>query len=235
MKKFVVLALLIGLGAVFLRAQSLQLVNVPAAAISGDGSQLLEAHIFVKNISTDTAIVKVRRVFNQLKPEHELLLCFGPSCYPEEVEITPNSVTIAPGATDKTFKAQLDAAGFPGGASATYYFIKTNGIQDSVSATVSFNVVTDREELVARSKAAVSISPNPVVSNAVMTYILPNANSAAQVNFYDMLGSLQKQQIIKGQQGSVSLDLSNLKSGVYFYSLVIDGRPCVTKRLIVTD
>lgn len=225
----------VGLGTTFLNAQSLQLIGVPTAPVSGDGSRSLEAHIWVKNISSDTAIVKVRRVFNQLKPEHELLLCFGPSCYPEETEITPNSVTIAPGDTNKTFKALLDAAGTPGSASATYYFIKMNGIQDSVSATVSFNVVTGLEDLISKGKVSVSVSPNPVVNNGILSYALPNASSTAQVNFYDMLGGLQRQQFIKGQQGSVSLDLSNLKSGVYFYSLVIDGRPYITKRLIVTD
>ncbi|MCZ2357412.1 MAG: T9SS type A sorting domain-containing protein [Bacteroidia bacterium] len=234
MKKFILFYGLIAL-IITTQAQSLQLINVPTTTISGDGSRLLVAAILVKNISTDTVVVKVRRVIHQVSPDHDLQLCFGPTCYPEETEITPNPAIIAPGDTNKTFKAQLESYGLPGSASATYYFIKTNGTPDSVTATVNFNVVTSLEDLIAQNKLAVQISPNPAVNLASINYTLPNPNSTAQINIYDILGGLQKQQLIKGQQGSISLDLSNLKSGVYFYSLVIDGRPYITKRLIVTD
>lgn len=77
--------------------------------------------------------------------------------------------------------------------------------------------------------------PNPVIGNTDIYYKL-NLNGSIQIVISDMLGRKIKEfelgSLTKGSH-KTNINLSDLKSGVYSYSLIIDGKRSDVKKLIV--
>lgn len=79
-------------------------------------------------------------------------------------------------------------------------------------------------------------SPNPFSYNTNITYTLPESSKSAYLNISDASGVLLKQISLPTSQGkgSYQLDAQSMMSGIYFYSLVVDGKRAVTKKMMLT-
>jgi hypothetical protein len=76
-------------------------------------------------------------------------------------------------------------------------------------------------------------APNPVNGTTAIRYSLPEGAGRAQLLLTDALGrSIKAIQLTSA--GVVNVDVSGLSSGVYNYSLVIDGKTLQTKKMTVT-
>lgn len=82
----------------------------------------------------------------------------------------------------------------------------------------------------ALNSAWIDAIENPVKGTARMRYNVPEGNGRLLV--LDVTGRQIKSINLKGG-GTLNLDVSGLASGVYNYSLVVDGKPVETKRLTV--
>ncbi len=95
---------------------------------------------------------------------------------------------------------------------------------------------TDVPNLV-NPKGAFKLSayPNPYTSNTTIAYDFSTIKeySNASIVVYNLMGKTVKTISLLGNSGAVSLDRTNLASGVYFYSLVVDGARLRTEKLEV--
>jgi hypothetical protein len=75
--------------------------------------------------------------------------------------------------------------------------------------------------------------PNPFAETTVITYNIPENFSNAQMLFYDSSGKLIKTvDIAKKGKGVLNVFANDLSSGVYSYSLVVDGKVTDTKKMM---
>jgi hypothetical protein len=74
------------------------------------------------------------------------------------------------------------------------------------------------------------VFPNPVIDILNVTYNIPSDESAVIV-----LSNFLGQQVIsvEGNESSVSIDVSELNSGIYFASIIVDGIIVSTKRVVI--
>lgn len=77
--------------------------------------------------------------------------------------------------------------------------------------------------------------PNPFSANTSIGIHLPATVSRATLYIYNMQGS-QIKQIAVNERGdtSVIIEGSTLKAGIYYYSLIADGKEVDTKKMILT-
>ena len=73
--------------------------------------------------------------------------------------------------------------------------------------------------------------PNPASSVVNIDYALNRDN--AQIVLYNILGVPVYEQPLKGQEGSAKINVSDFASGIYFYTIKIDGKAIDTKKLII--
>ena len=74
--------------------------------------------------------------------------------------------------------------------------------------------------------------PNPFAEQTSISYFVPGNYQTAQLVFTDMLGNTIKTTDVKTGYGVMTVFASNLSSGQYSYSLVIDGKVAETKRMV---
>ena len=78
--------------------------------------------------------------------------------------------------------------------------------------------------------------PNPFSQSTVISLTIPETASRATINIYDMNGK-QVQTVEVSDRGTTNITVyaAGLTSGMYIYSLIIDGRVCVTRKMIVQN
>lgn len=78
--------------------------------------------------------------------------------------------------------------------------------------------------------------PNPFTQNTVISYRLPENTKTAALGVYDMNGKEVKLVNLSTEAtGSVTIDGGSMQAGMYVYSLLIDGMPFETKRMVLTS
>ena len=75
--------------------------------------------------------------------------------------------------------------------------------------------------------------PNPFKENTVINYNIPTEVAEAKLLFYDLNGRIIKELVIE-ERGESKLTVygTNLKTGIYTYSLIADGELIATKKMV---
>ncbi|HVX25824.1 MAG TPA: tail fiber domain-containing protein [Parafilimonas sp.] len=76
--------------------------------------------------------------------------------------------------------------------------------------------------------------PNPFSNSTSINYSLPVKYSSAKIIITDKIGNASKTISLSNNKGSVNIDASMLSSGVYQYSLYVDGQLIDTKQMVLS-
>jgi len=194
----------------------------------------LVGHIWLKNTTnTEMPNVFVRRIVNKEVVGTSNSFCFGINCYPPWVGESAVADTAKVGIINKSFYADYYPEKNGGLTSITYEFFDnvTFGTRVSASATIEFHISATsiaEDKLVFKGPY-----PNPASHFTSFEYNIPASINSARLIIRNMLGVEVENQVFDDQSGKKSINVSNLASGVYFYSIVVDGKLVQTKKLIV--
>ena len=76
-------------------------------------------------------------------------------------------------------------------------------------------------------------APNPFTNKTMISYFIPDDVVQAQLIVYDVTGNAIKKFDIRTKgEGNLTFDASNLRSGIYMYSIFADGKLMDTKTMI---
>ncbi|CAN5501666.1 hypothetical protein BH11BAC2_BH11BAC2_01970 [soil metagenome] len=214
--------------------QSLAPSNFTQTVSDPGNTTVLESHVTLVNIGASDVNVGVERIINNFNPNMYELFCFGAWCYPPGTAVAGNATLLPAGATNTTFKAQVDPNSTCDNASLHYRFYDQNNIADSIGLTLNFNFcavgLADNKEEFGISKAL----RNPADSYTLFTYNFPTSDNGDKVVIYNMLGSLIKTLDLPGKNGTLMITTSELKAGVYFVSYVSGNKVQSTSKLVVS-
>lgn len=77
--------------------------------------------------------------------------------------------------------------------------------------------------------------PNPFNVNTIIKYSIPEIESYAIINVYDLQGKqLKSYRISNNGEGELMIPGSELVPGIYIYNLILDGTEIDSKRMILT-
>jgi len=234
MKKLIlfIIAGTFGIGA---QAQDLILTNY-SQNHGGDVSMgAIDAYVTIENHNvTDSLFVTAERTINDTASGHINLFCYGIACYPPSTSISPDPARIGPGGSDNTFKSQLLPNGNVGVSEVKYCFYDQSNITDSTCVRFIYDVLAVGIEDVATGATFSSPSPNPANNFTAFTYDLKGNTQNFNIEVYNMLGSIVKTVEIPEQRGALIINTSELETGIYFCSLVSEGKSYLTQKLLVT-
>ena len=77
-------------------------------------------------------------------------------------------------------------------------------------------------------------TPNPFNESTVIKLNIPQSTTTANILIYDLNGKqIDKVSVDERGETNVTVYASNLESGMYIYSLILDGKVTVTRKMIV--
>lgn len=196
--------------------------------------EALVSYIWLKNTtSTEMTNVFVRRVVNQEVTSTTNSFCFGIQCYPPWINESSVGDTAKVGKINKSFYADYYPDGHGGLTSITYEFYDnvTFGVPVSSKATIEFLISANginEDKLVFKGPF-----PNPASASTNFEYNLPASHNNAQLIIRNMLGVDVENITLESRSNKKSINVSNYPSGIYFYTLIVDGKVIQSKKLII--
>jgi hypothetical protein len=78
-------------------------------------------------------------------------------------------------------------------------------------------------------------NPNPIHHMSSISYLVPESAKSAQLIITNSMGSILETKELKpnGQIGKEVIDAGRLASGVYYSTLIVNGKKIDTKKMIV--
>lgn len=76
--------------------------------------------------------------------------------------------------------------------------------------------------------------PNPASSVAYLKYELPTMQFNGELRIYSLIGQQVKQVRLDNPMGEVEIFTHDLKSGIYFVYLVVDGKKLTSRKMVVS-
>ena len=211
-------------------------INNATIKVSGTDPNVdaLVGYIWLKNTTnTEMPNVYVRRSMNQEVANTTNSFCFGVNCYPPWVNESAIADTAKVGIINKSFYADYYPDGNGGLTSITFEFFDniTFGVPVSAKATIEFHISATsvkEDKLVFKGPY-----PNPASQMTSFEYNLPSSANSAQLIIRNSLGVEVENSMLDNQSGKKSINVSNYSSGIYFYTLVVDGKTIQSKKIIV--
>jgi hypothetical protein len=202
----------------------------------------------VKNTSSTSKFFKVVRTYRDIDASDLTQFCWAGQCYPytlnlayDSIELPPNVLIdfinyIPPGELDPGwgFHAVFNAGPECVDRTVHYRFFDINNITDSTGVTIRYLCTTGISEN-NKVQVASEIFPNPTTNSFTLNYSVKNTNSKPTLVITDVLGNTIKQQQLINLSGSEKVDVSQLPIGIYFYSLLIEGKLQSNNKLIISQ
>lgn len=77
-------------------------------------------------------------------------------------------------------------------------------------------------------------TPNPFSGKTYIRYFIPASGSKSEIKFINQAGIEVKTVSLAPGNGMLEIDATEISSGTYSYSLLVDGKVCATKHMILT-
>jgi len=244
MKKIYTLLFFLTIASCGIYAQSLQLQTVSGQIIPNGGTIGVKGTLYdttvdvsveikIKNISSSSVTLKALKVVKTLPGVQSAYFCFAGNCFPPDINLSPNDLTLGAGMTDANFSAHINPTASAGSALVYYKVFNTANPNDTVSVFVQYEIwhlgINDLSNATAEMGAAF---PNPANEKFTVNCTLTGFETARLV-LQNVLGSEVREQTISGGSGKIIMNVGDLPEGVYFYSLFVNGKSISTRKLLI--
>jgi hypothetical protein len=238
MKKFLLLLITGLIIQTNLIAQSFQLMKEDGSAIVNDTilisttniEDVLEVPVYVKNLTDANLDIMVKKYELDIVSGSDAYFCWD-RCYDNVTFISAIFLTAEANDTIKSFSGDFKPNGSNGLSKIMYTFFKNKTPNDSVSVTIYYDIATVGINNLELIKSSISSFPNPANDVLNFNYNLRN-NSQGEIFIYDLVGKKVKDISITNSEDHSQINISDLHSGIYIWTIQVDGIPIKSEKLI---
>lgn len=209
--------------------------------VYGDGSELWgeiggEMQIEFDLVANENMRVICRKIENNVIDGTMNYICFGQCLLPETYETEP--IPVSPDDEEPLlFSAHYMAAEdyttvLGQEQSMTYEIWNAANPDEKFVINVIFKYSLEDVAEVAAANVF-SAYPTPATDVVNFDYDLSGSVNSAAVVVYNMMGQEVMRSDLNGMSGKLSMNVSGLSEGVYFYSLVINGKTEKSSKIVI--
>ena len=202
--------------------------------IGNTDASIIYSYINLVNLTNSTSNIKVlRRTISTVSGSLNSF-CWG-QCYDATIDTSLRILPILAHDTSFDFAGEYEPHLHRGTTTVSYVFFNVNNPSDTISVTVNYtaNVASG---IISGTPSAIDIAnayPNPASGSTTIKYSLPKNNTNARLIIRDCLGILIMDEPLAGNTGKMSVDLNELREGIYFYSVIVNNTAICTRKLVV--
>ena len=202
----------------------------------GDGSFELVFEAYLKNGTDKDLYIGAARETLQAVDSTENSFCWPTNCYSAEVDTSDARYDLflhADSTSTYPFSGHYSHNYKFGETIVKYTLFERGNLDNNVSVIVIYKYsLTGIANHSDNNITFSNVYPNPATNRVNFDYKL-NSNSNATISIVNLLGSVVKRVNLNPASNKISIDVSDLPQGVYFYSIDVDGKVYKTQKLIV--
>jgi hypothetical protein len=206
----------------------------PITYYQGPDNQKLTSNFTLNNNGSQTLNVMAEMYTRTMAPGHYSYFCWT-ICYDTSIVLSTAPISINAGESTSVFEGWVGGNNSPGQDEITYRFYDMNGLSDTLYLTFTYDFysATGISELSSSRYSLNFTGPNPANNYTNITYNIPQQKES-KIIVTNLLGKKVNEIFLNGKSNSMQISTADLYSGIYMYSLMIDGKLMNTKKLVVT-
>ena len=238
-KVLLTLALLVSVFA--LSAQSFYVVNSDGQVVEsgssfhlyGDGSGMGDIVIELQVVANEPVTLIGEKVEHNVVENTDNYFCWGACLDPGTYVSNPVDLTVG---TPQVFSAHYmytntieEVIGLEQSMTYNLYYAETNELAWTIDVVFVYTNYGVEEN---NTTTLCDAYPVPARDVVYFDYSL-NSGANAEIAIYNMMGQEVLRNEINGMHGKASVNVSDLADGIYFYSLIVNGKIEKSNKLVV--
>ena len=241
MKKTILLLATIIISAISLNAQDLYLswdgeTLGETTTVWGDPTASeIEFHAIVHNNSGNGMNIKVRRSEIEIV-SGTINQFYWKVLYAPSIDESSNYLFVPDGGSTETtdFYGRYIPSSKNGTSTVEYTFYNKDNEDQNVKIQVKYWASPEGIAEDAMKGGSISdIYPNPASRWVNLDYNLPNDVHSAKISIVNLLGAVVKEAVVERNEHKLTMDISDLQAGIYFYTVLINNDVYKTKKLLI--
>jgi len=218
---------------IFAGAQQVHVLS-EAVEFSGKIGSSQRKTVLLHNESTQSKTYLLRNIKGSIGSSQKMRICLGDQCYDPKKDLAKVMLKLAPGEiyTDLYLEFELGIAETLG--SFDLVFVNSEALRDFFVVEAKYSVSSDpKADFPHRDIKLGDIYPNPSNRVAQLDYTLVNPKSKAKITVTSFIGNPIAEYELDPTRNSLVIHVADFQPGVYFYTLFVDNKNVVTKKLQV--
>jgi hypothetical protein len=203
-------------------------------ADSAGASEIIFSAAVTNNTGHTSEVMVARNVISGAG-ESVSQICWAESCFPPDVDtVGPQTMESGAISGEEDFAIHYIVNGAVGVSVIEFIIYDKNNPSEVSKIVAKFDPSPDGiNENILKNIWLSDVYPNPATNFVVIDYKLPSEIDNASAKIVNLLGSIVKEQEVNIHNTKMRMDVSDLNSGIYFYSLTVNGDIYSTKKLVI--
>ena len=218
---------------IFAGAQQVHVLS-EAVEFSGKIGSSQRKTVLLQNESAQSKTYLLRNIKGSIGSSQKMRICLGEQCFDPKKDLAKVMLKLAPGEiyTDLYLEFELGIAETLG--SFDLVFVNSEALRDFFVVEAKYSVSSDpKADFSHRDIKLGDIYPNPSNRVAQLDYTLVNPKSKAKITVTSFIGNPIAEYELDPTRNSLVIHVADFQPGVYFYTLFVDNKNVVTKKLQV--
>ena len=190
--------------------------------------------VILHNESAQPKTYLLRNIKGSIGSSQKMRICLGDQCFDPKKDLAKVMLKLAPGEiyTDLYLEFELGIAETLG--SFELVFVNSEALRDFFVVEAKYSVSSEpKTDFSHKDVKLGDIYPNPSNRVAQLDYTVVNPKAKAKITVTSFIGNPIAEYDLDPTRNSLVIHVADFQPGVYFYTLFVENKNVVTKKLQV--
>lgn len=190
--------------------------------------------LIIQNQSNQPVGYILKFLRGNIGSSQNIKLCIADKCFDPKRDMSKIQLMLAPGELFTDMYLEFDLGITETKGNFDLHFTNTENIRDVFVIEAVYDVFNPSiDETNHKDISIGSVYPNPSNRIAQIDYEFKNPKALAKITINSFIGNPVAEYRLDPAQNSLVINVADLNPGVYFYTLFVDNKNIVTKKLVV--
>lgn len=192
--------------------------------------------LIIQNESDQAKEYILKFLRGNIASSQNIKICLGNTCYDPKKDLAKVKIKLNPGEVFTDLYLEFDLGITEAKGNFDLHFVNSANLREGFVIESIYQVEGSQHDQSAVDHKDIklgSVHPNPSSRFAQLDYQIKNPEVNARIVVNSFIGNPFYDLRLDPNQKSISINVSDLAPGIYLYTLIVDNKNIVTKKLVV--
>ncbi|WP_339699272.1 T9SS type A sorting domain-containing protein [Algoriphagus aquimarinus] len=202
----------------------------------GDLGSTQRKTVILQNETNQAKTYLLKNLRGNIGSSQRVRICIGDQCYDPKKDLAKIKLTLEPGEVLTDLYLDFDMGIVETRGSFDLSFVNESNLRDLFVVEARYEVddpAIKVDEFDYKDIILSDVYPNPSVRMAQFDYSFKNKSVKARISINSFIGNPIADYELDPERNTLPINVSDFNPGIYFYTLFLDNKNIVTKKLVV--
>ncbi|MFD2033231.1 T9SS type A sorting domain-containing protein [Belliella marina] len=192
--------------------------------------------LIIQNESNQAKEYNLRFLRGNIGSSQKVKICIGDYCFDPKKDLSKVKLKLKPNEIFTDLYVEFDFGIVETRGHFEFHFINPENNRDLFVIDAIYDITNpnaEGNEVDHKDISIGSVYPNPSNRIAQIDYNFKNPRATAKISINSFIGNPVAEYRLDPRQETLVMNVEDLRPGVYFYTLFVDNKNIVTKKLVV--